>query len=195
MNTDNTEQNRPESPLTSRPATLIVIIVVIAIITALVAVLVPVLTLSPDGHGGRATTCLSNTKSLASSFWMYMAENDDRMPPGSNWLEAVGPYIKSRATLKCPSAQATEPCYAFNSKLAKTKVSDVTVPDKTVMLFETVPGTNQCGGKELLPSPPRHLEGHSIGFVDGHVGSVPLSGINSLIWSVKTPPEKTVNLK
>ncbi|WP_319586199.1 hypothetical protein [uncultured Desulfobulbus sp.] len=134
----------------------------------------------------KSTSCLSNTKQLAIAFMMYTSEFDDRMPLRNNWQAALDPYIKSRSIWKCPSAQTTDPCYAFNSKLEKAKLSDINTPQDTVMVFESVPGMNQCGGKELFPSPPRHPEGHSIAYADSHAKSVKPQEIDSLVWNIKT---------
>ena len=184
MNADgNAEPNGPESSLTAKPVSLIGIVIGVVIIIVVAAVLVPVLTPARDDHStGTTANCLSNTKSLGAAFLMYMADNDDRMPPGDNWLGEVDPYIRSKAILKCPSASTSDPCYAFNSKLGKVKVSDINASDSTVMIFESIPGMNQCGGKELLPSPPRHPKGHSIAFADGHVKMIGTEGVDALIW-------------
>ena len=189
MNYDNTEPDLllPEPP--SMKTKYLTCFMIIWILTAVIIILVinhEYQLFKRSSGDGNARICLSNTKSLGAAFLMYMADNDDRMPPGDNWLGEIDPYIRSKAILKCPSASTSDPCYAFNSKLGKVKVSDINAPDSTVMIFESIPGMNQCGGKELLPSPPRHLEGHSIAFMDGHARSVKPQEIDLLIWDVKT---------
>ncbi|WP_319586200.1 hypothetical protein [uncultured Desulfobulbus sp.] len=187
MNINGTEPNlrSPEPPSTvpltgTRIAWLSCIVIIFLTFAVMAAILYP----AHQRVKARSMICLSNTKSLGMAFLMYMADSDDQMPSGNNWLWEVDPYIRSKAILKCPSVSTLDPCYAFNSKLEKTRNSDIKEPDNTVMQFESVPGMNQCGGKELLPLPPRHPQGHSIGFVDGHAGSVMPTDIDSLIWNI-----------
>ncbi|MHB1455959.1 MAG: hypothetical protein ACYC0V_03485 [Armatimonadota bacterium] len=160
------------------------LVIAMLIFVLLAAVLFPVFNRARGA--AKSTSCLSNTKQIATAFMMYTSEFDDRMPLGNNWQPALDPYIKSRYIWKCPSAQTTDPCYAFNSKLVKARLSDINAPYNTVMVYESIPGMNQRGGKKLLPSPPRHEYGHSIGFVDGHAKGVKPKEIDLLIWDVKT---------
>lgn len=189
---DNKKNQEMELPSAEPPASkssstvkivcLSCFVIILISVAVLAAVLFPVFNRARGA--ARSTSCLSNTKQIATAFMMYTSEFDDRMPLGNSWQPALDPYMKSRYIWKCPSAQTTDPCYAFNSKLVKAKLSDINAPQDTVMVFESVPGMNQFGGKELLPSPPRHPEGHSIGFVDGHVKSVKPDGVDSLLWNI-----------
>ena len=158
-------------------------VIILLIFAVMTAVLFPVFNRARGA--ARGTSCLSNTKQIATGFMMYMAEWDDRMPMGNDWQTAIEPYIKSTSIWNCSSAKTMDPCYAFNSKLVKVNATNIDAPYDTVMIFESIPGMNQCGGKELLPSPPRHEQGHSIAFVDGHARGVKPQEIDSLIWNVK----------
>lgn len=186
----------PEPPSSKSSSTAKIVclscfVIVLIIFAALAAVLFPVFNRARIEAG--SVSCLSNTKQLATCFMMYMAENDERMPVTSHWVETIDPYMKSKYILKCPSVQTSDPCYAFNSKLMKTNTADMGAPQDTVLLFESIPGLDQCGGKELLPSPTRHAQGHSIGFVDGHAKSIQPVNIDSLIWDVKIRTNKSTS--
>jgi prepilin-type N-terminal cleavage/methylation domain-containing protein len=105
--------------------TLIELLVVIAIIAILAAVLFPVFAQARDK--ARATACLSNCKQLGQALMMYAGDWDGTLPPGfirhsaplrmldfwadgaaqrekvAFWQDALFPYTKSRAILRCPS--------------------------------------------------------------------------------------------
>ena len=104
--------------------TLIELLVVIAIIAILAAILFPVFAQARDK--GRQAACLSNCKQLGLALMMYAGDYDDTLPPAkigntppyrhgcagtgegypvwpAFWQDAVLPYTKNRAILRCPS--------------------------------------------------------------------------------------------
>ena len=89
--------------------TLIELLVVIAIIAA---ILFPVFAQAREK--ARQTSCLSNTRQLATAVMMYVQDYDEQYPMTANyndgsatptiWPQMVQPYIKNEGIFKCPSA-------------------------------------------------------------------------------------------
>lgn len=189
MNTGNAEPKpQPEKSSSGKssaikPVCLTCMIVVFVLISALGVIIYPLWI--QNGKSATRTWCLSNIKMLSVGMQMYANENDMMMPLRNNWKTAIEEYVKSNKAFICPTVSTDKPCYAFNTSLGAVNSSGIDTPDKTVMLFESIPGINQCGGKELLPIPLRH-SGHSIAFVDGHARGVDPREIDSYIWNAKT---------
>lgn len=166
--------------------------IAILVIPILAAIALPVLTQAR----GRAqqTACLSNVKQLSVAMAMYLDDYEDRFPQATNWNDVLQPYTRQLLASKggnkvwvCPSAKTEEPCYAMNGLLDSIQRRDVRWPADTVSIFESVPGKNRAGGKELLPSPPRHPVGRTVGYVDGHVRFVSDPATESLNWDPFAP--------
>ncbi|WP_395140072.1 prepilin-type N-terminal cleavage/methylation domain-containing protein [Armatimonas sp.] len=107
----------------SHAFTLIELLVVIAIIAILAAILFPVFAQAREK--ARQTSCLSNTKQLATSLLMYLQDYDEtfyphvteRTAPAAtpdtalarapfSYKNKLEPYIKNTQIFKCPSAPA-----------------------------------------------------------------------------------------
>src|SRR6266849_5595070 len=93
----------------TRGFTLIELLVVIAIIAILAAILFPVFAQAREK--ARQATCLSNVKQIATSYFMYAQDYDERYTQnrydnGANhytWKLAILPYVKNHAVFQCPS--------------------------------------------------------------------------------------------
>jgi general secretion pathway protein G len=93
---------RPKRPV--RAFTLIELLAVIAIIGILAAIIIP--TVGRVRQAARAVTCKSNLRQLGAAFFLFAAENKDRLPPSyvnngqvvegypasNNWWYLVAPY-------------------------------------------------------------------------------------------------------
>ncbi len=114
-----------------RGFTLIELLVVIAIIGILAAMVFPVFARARES--ARKVVCLSNVKNIALAIQMYMADNNDTLPPDEHRQEVIGwfetamgeedcgragqanpylrwavvfdEYIKNRDVWRCPSAK------------------------------------------------------------------------------------------
>jgi len=102
-----------------RGFTLIELLVVIAIIAILAAILFPVFAQAREK--ARQTSCLSNTKQLATAIAMFTQDHDEALPKAffndeeyyqgpswslpyyAGWDTAIFPYVKSAALFRCPS--------------------------------------------------------------------------------------------
>lgn len=151
--------------------------------------------------------CFYKAQVIALSMSMYMNENDDHLPASDRWVSSVSPYMKtyrdSGPPFICPSVGGKRPCYAMNQALDGIDVNDVADTSKVVMVFESVPGDNPVGGKELLPKPPRHgssarnqtgginefrvfryiKDQYIIAFLDGHVKKPTVGMVDLCIWN------------
>jgi prepilin-type processing-associated H-X9-DG protein len=166
----------------------------VLLVPILAAILFPVFARARDA--AIQTSCLNNVKQLSMAVQMYKTDWDNSYPLAENWNEAIGEYVRPSVAQKsssklsgvwvCPAAKSKEPAYALNEMLAGVSEKDVNFPAETVGIYESLPGRNQVGGATLLPSPPRHHGGNSIGFADGHVKSVDAHETGGLVWDPKT---------
>jgi prepilin-type N-terminal cleavage/methylation domain-containing protein len=112
-----------------RAFTLIELLVVVAIIAILAAILFPVF--SRARENAKRTACINNLGQLGKATLLYLGDNDDRFPTvdcsgdtgnahfveggahrsdyaEDKWVlgDALGPYVKSDETFRCPSLNA-----------------------------------------------------------------------------------------
>jgi len=90
-----------------RGFTLIELLVVIGIIAVLAALLFP--TFAQAREAARLTTCKSNLRQIGTAVMMYLADNDDMLPPAriraprNSWAGLMEPYTKSWQVFHCPN--------------------------------------------------------------------------------------------
>jgi prepilin-type N-terminal cleavage/methylation domain-containing protein/prepilin-type processing-associated H-X9-DG protein len=177
--------------------TLIELLVVIAIIAILAAILFPVFAQAREK--ARQATCLSNVHQLAQAALMYAQDYDERFIgfyTGSDRKMLLYPYTRSGVTnadtksnqvWHCPSTQhvGQEAGYGFNTLMNFVSLAQVTTPAETVQLCDTglkdtpdglvLDLRTQVNAPSTIPSQnpsrpvPRHSDGLSVGFMDGHV--------------------------
>jgi hypothetical protein len=145
---------------------------------------------------GNATRprCQSNLKQLTTATLMYAQDYDERLPLAVAWNDGIQPYHKHTQLLLCPEEEnQTLPSYAMNQRLSGVLNSQIEAPDTTVLFFDSIPGRNKAGGRELLPDPPRHSNEYVVSFLYGTVRSIPQQEISNLIWKpiLETKPEPT----
>jgi prepilin-type processing-associated H-X9-DG protein len=134
----------------------------------------------------RATICMNNVKKINMGVIMYSNDNNDTLPASEKWVEAISTYVPDKKVLRCPTASihrnSGSTCYAMNSKLNKIDIKNIKSPVDTAMIFESIPGNDPNGGKELLPFPGRHYGENNIGFADGHVEAMHDEDLASVKW-------------
>jgi len=83
-----------------RGFTLIELLVVIAIIGILAAMVFPVFARARES--ARKAVCLSNVKNIALAIQMYLADNNDTLPPGENRAEIADYFMSLSGESECP---------------------------------------------------------------------------------------------
>lgn len=127
--------------------------------------------------------CMNNVKQLNLGLILYANANKDHFPEGTNWCDALKPYIKNDKTFLCSQGKPGQRShYAFNARLAGLGLNQVQAPADTVLIFESDGGWNVSGGPELLPARPRHNGAYMVGFADGHVEMVRAVRLAKLRW-------------
>jgi prepilin-type processing-associated H-X9-DG protein len=133
--------------------------------------------------------CGTNLKGIANAMAVYADDNKGRFPTGSKWCDLLITNTGvQRQLFVCKASGSTDSSYAMN-KNAEAAGKDA--PPDMVIVFESRPGWNQCGGPELL-STDNHEIGCNVLFVDGHIEFVKKENIGSLRWkpdnSAQQPP-------
>jgi len=119
--------------------------------------------------------CVSQVERLTGALLMYAMDYDDHLPIAGRWCDATYPYIKSDVLYRCPSAKDRYG-YAFNLSLDQQRPSEVGIPARTMVLFESSAGKRNATDTGIsLCKPPRHPGGNTLGYLDGHA-AVTLAG-------------------
>lgn len=160
---------------------IVVGLILLAIMGVLAAVLFPAFLRARVA--ATEDSCMMNLKRLGGAMRAYQANWNDACPSADTWNDSLAPGFRDRAVFRCPADKSGKPGYAMNRKLSGASRSVLNAGRDTVMLFDSVPGYNQAGGPELLPTEPRHPGGHMVVFADGHVQKVVLSAGQSLNWT------------
>jgi prepilin-type processing-associated H-X9-DG protein len=129
-------------------------------------------------------SCMNNVKQLNLGLIMYANDNKDRFPGGTNWCDALKPYLGGFTNVfVCPKGAPNQRChYALNARLVGHGLNGLQAPAQTVLVFEIDGGWNVSGGGELLPASGRHNGGCIVGFADGHAEMVRPERLEQLRW-------------
>lgn len=117
--------------------------------------------------------CLSNLKQISLAFAMYAQDYNDRFPPSQRWIDSNGPYYHEHPgeepLFTCPSVNESSGYgYAYNSKVSGVDHTRITVPEQTVLVYETTNLVKNASGngQEIAY---RHKGGAYFAFGDFHV--------------------------
>ena len=158
-----------------------VTLALVPVIAILAGMLLPALARAKSKSQG--IMCMNNMKQLALGLHMYANDNNDQLPQGANWCDAIQPYLGGGQALKCFSGDPNQRAhYAFNANLAGTKLSKIAAPAQTVLVFEIEGGWNVSGGPETLLKKPRHIPAVGVAFADGHTEIVMPQRLPNLRW-------------
>jgi len=170
----------------------ILILPILLPIVMLVAGMFAAMILSPAVFIARETanseSSANNVRQLCSATMQYATSNRQKLPPADTWPEVFQQQVGlSPQVMADPAEPDGGRGYAMNAALAGGTLM-APDPARTVLFFECRPGSPPAGGPELLPEKPRHAGKYVIGFLDGHVESVPPENISGLIWEPKAGP-------
>ena len=146
--------------------TLIELLVVIAIIAILAAILFPVFAKAREK--ARQTTCTSNQKQIATAVMMYTQENDEIMPPATNWASEIGVTGK---ILQCPTAgKKISVAYGYNGTVAGKGLGQIQFPVDTICTIDAEGAPDDVITPSSVDSIARRHDGKAIvSFIDSHV--------------------------
>ncbi len=127
--------------------------------------------------------CGTNLSGLGKAMIVYACDNNDKYPDCSQWCDLLIEHAEiSRSMLLCPGAPKGPCSYAMNENIQQLGIK---APADMVLLFESVPGWNQCGDPELLTTENHFGEGCNILFNDMSVSFVAPNDINDLRWTAE----------
>lgn len=92
---------------------------------------------------------IANAKQQALALLMYAGDNDDVLPPGEKWMDAVMPYLKNKKMFKDPMLKGSGPDeygYAFLSPLSMVKISQVEHHEDVPLTFPSIDANWNAGG-------------------------------------------------
>jgi len=125
---------------------------------------------------------MNNLRQLSTAAQTYAVERDGALPSPDRWPQELEEFFGSDRVLKDPANPEAGRAYAMNAALGGMRLDGIPERSRTVLFFECEFGGPPSGGPGLLPTPPRHRRGHNIAFCDGHVETVPLEELDTLIW-------------
>jgi len=127
--------------------------------------------------------CDTNVSSLGKAMLVYANDYDGKFPTPSNWCDLLIEHADMcEGTFRCKGA-CDGPCnYAMNANVEKLGAD---CPADIVLLFETTPGWNQAGGREILSTENHEGKGCNVVFVDTHVEFIRTEYLGDLKWTVE----------
>ena len=163
-------------------AGIVVSLIILLIMPIITALTLPALAKAKSKAA--ALHCMSNVKQLNLALIMYANDNNEQLPAGSKWCDALGKYLgNSTNAVICPRGMADRRChYALNASVAGRSMKEISSPARTVLVFECDGGWNLSGGRELFPATPRHTSAFVVSFADGHVEMLRPDRLSQLRW-------------
>jgi type II secretory pathway pseudopilin PulG len=165
-------------------------IVVILVVLVLGSLILPLFA-HPRGHS-RTSTCISQTRQLATAIQMYVQDNKSRYP-NSTWLKDIDNYVGSEKIYYCPSDAADDMkspvSYGYSGLLVRAdgtgiNEAQVKAPTEVGAIADATPARAWADGGGLIGGgalgtaptvqidPTRHV-GAIVGFCDGHAKYFP----------------------
>lgn len=138
---------------------------------------------------------LSNLNLIGVAAQIYSSDNDDRLPLGENWQDALSVYrinesdslnggpVERKTNIFLPPYPKNPGSYAMNSEMSGFKLSEVADPFRTILFFEAAPeGRNVQGGKEIV----RKVESYFLaGMCDSTARTFKHQGADPIKWKPK----------
>lgn len=143
------------------------------------------------GENKMAARSMENAKRLCMAMHLYASDNNDRLPPVDTWQNVLLPYFNNNVSILgvFPGSNNSRP-WAMNVQLEGSRIKDIDLPERTVLIFEAKTKSPPAGGPEILPEKPFLQKRYIIGFVDGHIEYISQGQLDNLIWF---PSRNTIN--
>jgi len=119
--------------------------------------------------------CHANLRDLHTAFELYFQECGHVYPSPDEWCDLIDRFVH-KEDLRCPGSDKGPCSYAMSPKADPNDAGDA------VLLFESKPGWNQCGGPELLTTENHKGQGCSVLFVNGSIQFVKAEELDELKW-------------
>jgi hypothetical protein len=182
-------EERIERARRVREFSIVRVLLGVLVVAIPLAVLLGPFSGSDHGPYWRRIKCLANLRGVSVYFALYAADHNDVYPTPEKWCDLLVDMAREdlgdpnglellHRTLRCPSPRAPEGRCHF----AMNPHADPCSAPDTVLLFESKPGWNQYGGRELLTLDNHDGEGCSVLFVDYSISFVQAQEVASLKW-------------
>ena len=131
----------------------------------------------------RCIVCRHKLRELGEAFAIYAEMQSGRYPAPDKWCDLLIEHTKvTERTFQCLSGEDGRCKYAINPN------AEPNGPPDLVLVFETNPGWNQYGGRELM-LPQKHekksSKGSNVLFVNGDIKFVKVEDVNGLKWEIE----------
>ncbi|MFI4911539.1 MAG: DUF4190 domain-containing protein [Sedimentisphaeraceae bacterium JB056] len=132
--------------------------------------------------------CGENLIGLGIAVQVYANDNEGKVPEGYDWCDVlITDCDVSEKQFECPRMKEESSAYALNINAAGKELASL--PADMVLLYESVPGWNNCGGSELLNVENHSGNGCNILFCDGQVSFIKTYELDYLIWTEEEAEE------
>ncbi len=160
--------------------------VMLLLLPIMAALLLPALAKAKSR--AQSIQCMNNVKQLNLALIMYANDHKDVLPPADEWCDLIKPYTGGSEVMYHCVAQPQGRCsYSFNASLSNRKVTEITAPARTVLIFSSAEGWNQSGGSENVKPHQHGGRVVSLGFADGHAELQSPNRMTSLDWEPPAP--------
>ncbi len=127
--------------------------------------------------------CNENLVKLHKALLDYTSKNNGKFPASDKWCDQLIENSRlSKTTFHCPGASKGPSNYAMNVNIEKLGAD---APPDMVLLFETIPGWNQSGGRAILRTENHKDEGCNILLNNGTVSFIQTKDLDKLKWKVE----------
>ena len=161
--------------------TFIEVLVLMSIAALLLSIILPA-----GLHCDKTSTapCQYNIRQLYILLMQYAYDHENQWPSENSWCDLlIKENENSKDFFRCKGDKQGPHSYAFNKNILKFKPEEI--PANLVVLFESVSGSNNVGGPDLLTTKNHRVRGCTIVFGDGHTEFVRTSEFDELNWGDK----------
>jgi len=147
------------------------------------AILFPIF--DPGRERWQQLTCQSQLRLMSNASLMYAQDNDNKLPPSSQWMDRLERYTGHfeglyDCPIVAPGGDQSDPSrsygYAMDSRLSGKSVKTIKTPQYVILLYDSTNTTRNATDAGTSRAA-RHVNGANVGYADGHVKHVK-TGVN-----------------